>query len=123
MKSVLHTSTKSLILLAVLTALTALPQAARADQGQLIPAKSVDAAWLVKARANYPLDTCTISGNKLEDGQMGKPPEYVYREAGKPDRLVRFCCGGCIKTFKKDPAASLKIIDDAAAAQAPAARK
>lgn len=70
------------------------------------------------AVAAYPLTTCIISGDKLEDGDMGPPINYVYKEEGKPDRLVRFCCKGCIKTFKKDPAKYLKQIDDAAAAKA-----
>lgn len=70
------------------------------------------------AVAAYPLTTCVISGDKLEDGDMGPPINYVYKEEGKPDRLVRFCCKGCIKTFKKDPAKYLKQIDDAAAAKA-----
>jgi hypothetical protein len=65
----------------------------------------------------YPLTTCVVSGDKLEDGEMGPPVNYVYKEEGKPDRLVRFCCKGCIKDFKKDPAKYLKMIDDAAAAK------
>lgn len=70
------------------------------------------------AIAAYPLTTCVISGDKLEAGDMGPPINYVYKEEGKPDRLVRFCCKGCIKKFKKDPAKYLKEIDDAAAAKA-----
>lgn len=74
-------------------------------------------AWLKQAKAAYPLDTCVVSGDKLE-GDMGQPIDYVYKEAGKPDRLVRFCCKGCVKDFKKDPAKYLKKIDDALAAKA-----
>ena len=70
------------------------------------------------AIAAYPLTTCVVSGDKLEAGDMGPPINYVYKEEGKPDRLVRFCCKGCIKKFKKDPAKYLKEIDDAAAAKA-----
>jgi hypothetical protein len=68
--------------------------------------------------AAYPLTTCVVSGDKLEDGDMGPPINYVYKEAGKPDRLVRLCCKGCIKKFNKEPAKYLKMIDDAAAAKA-----
>jgi hypothetical protein len=71
----------------------------------------------------YPLTTCAVSGDKLEDGWI----DYVYKADGQPDRVVRLCCKGCIKTFKKDPAKYLKMIDDAAAAaalaKAPAAAK
>lgn len=63
----------------------------------------------------YPLDTCVVSGEKL--GDMGKPIDYIHKEEGKPDRLVRFCCKMCIGKFKKDPAKYLKLIDDAAAAK------
>ena len=69
--------------------------------------------------ADYPLTTCVVSGDKL-DGDMGAPFDYIYQEAGKPDRLVRFCCKNCVEDFKKDPAKYLKMIDDAAAAKAKA---
>lgn len=68
-----------------------------------------------KAAPAYPLKTCVVSGDKLEDGDMGPPIDYVHKEAGKPDRLVRLCCKSCIKKFKQDPAKYLKMIDDAAA--------
>lgn len=65
-----------------------------------------------KNAAAYPLDTCVVSGEKL--GAMGKPYDYVHQAPGQPDRLVRFCCRGCVKDFKKDPAAYLRILDEAA---------
>lgn len=68
-----------------------------------------------KARADYPLDSCVVSGDKLESGDMGDPIDYVHKEAGKPDRLVRLCCKSCVRDFKKDPQKYLKAIDDAAA--------
>ncbi len=69
-----------------------------------------------KAKAAYPLTTCVVSGDKLTE--MGKPVEYVYKQAGQPDRLVMFCCKDCIKDFESDPAKYLKKIDEAAAAKA-----
>jgi hypothetical protein len=78
---------------------------------------STDTFDLMKAKASYPLDTCVVSGEKLEGGDMGGPVDYIHKEEGKPDRLVRFCCKSCIKKFKKDPAKYLKVIDDAVAAQ------
>ena len=64
--------------------------------------------------ADYPLTICVVSGDKL-GGDMGTPFDYTYKEDGKPDRLVRFCCKNCLKDFQKDPAKYLKMIDDAAA--------
>lgn len=80
-----------------------------------------DDAWLKAAKAAYPLETCVVSGDKLEGSDMGAPVDYVYKEEGKPDRLVRFCCKGCVKDFKKDPAKYLKKIDEAVAAKAKSA--
>jgi hypothetical protein len=76
---------------------------------------SADSAAAIAA---YPIATCVVSGDKLEDGDMGPVINYVHKEAGKPDRLVRLCCKGCIKKFNKEPAKYLKLIDDAAAAKA-----
>jgi hypothetical protein len=72
------------------------------------------------AKSTYPLTTCVVSDDKLEGGDMGGPVDYIHKEAGKPDRLVRFCCKDCIKDFKKDPAKYLKKLDEAAAQNAKA---
>ena len=73
-----------------------------------------DAAWLAKAKAEYPLKTCVVSDEEI-GGSMGEGIDYVYKQDGKPDRLVRFCCKDCRKDFNKDPAKYLKAIDEAAA--------
>jgi YHS domain-containing protein len=80
--------------------------------GVLVPVDGItDKAWLAQARAAYPLTRCPVCGDKLD----GKSPEYVYRQSGKPDRLVRFCDEDeCLVSFKKEPEKYLKIIDDAA---------
>ena len=72
--------------------------------------------------AAYPLTVCLVSGDKL-GGDMGLPVDYIYKEKGKPDRLVRFCCKDCIADFEKEPAKYLKKIDEAAAAKAKPAPK
>lgn len=72
-----------------------------------------DAAWLAKAKAEYPLKTCVVSDEEI--GSMGDGVDHVYKQDGKPDRLVRFCCESCIKDFKKEPVKYLKAIDEAAA--------
>ena len=56
----------------------------------------------------YPLKTCMISGEKL--GDMGEA--YVYEYQG---REIKFCCQGCVKDFKKEPAKYIKIMEEAEA--------
>jgi hypothetical protein len=63
----------------------------------------------------YPLKTCVVSGEAL--GSMGDFVTYVHKQAGQPDREIRFCCEGCIDDFKADPAKFLKKLDEAAAAK------
>jgi YHS domain-containing protein len=59
----------------------------------------------------YPLDYCVVTGEKL--GSMGEP--VVYQHEG---RTIKFCCTGCVETFKKDPAKWLAKIDEAVRAKA-----
>jgi YHS domain-containing protein len=66
---------------------------------------SLDTAIASTQLASYPLQTCVVTGEKL--GKMGPAVDYIYQ-----NRLVRFCCNGCISTFEKDPAKYLKMIDD-----------
>ncbi len=91
-------------------------EAHKKDKAAATP--SVPAADSAEAKASYPVSTCVVSGDKLEAGEMGPIIEYIHKEEGKPDRLVRLCCKGCVKDFKKAPAKYLKMIDDAAAAKA-----
>ena len=90
--------------------------AADEAKGTLVPAKDANAEWLAKAQAAYPTDKCVVSEDKL-GGDMGPPADFVYKEEGKPDRLVRFCCKDCQKDFKKEPAKYLSELDKAAAAK------
>jgi len=89
---------------------------AQAPAGALIPVNAkTDAVWLAHARAAYALDRCPVCDDKLE----AKSPDYIYRQAGQPDRLVRLCGDEeCVPNFLKDPAKYLKMIDAAAAAKA-----
>ena len=70
------------------------------------------------AKDDYPLDSCVVSGDKLD--HEGKPFEYTYKVAGKPDRLILLCCKDCVADFEKEPAKYLKKIDAAAAEKAQA---
>lgn len=54
----------------------------------------------------YPLNTCVISGEKLDS--MGKPKIIQYE-----GREVRFCCAACEKDFRKDPEPALRKLDEA----------
>ncbi len=68
----------------------------------------LDSAVVAAQKDAYPLQTCVISGGKL--GSMGDPVDYVYG-----NRLVRFCCGGCVDGFNANPMAGLAKIDAALA--------
>ena len=85
-----------------------------AQSGALVSAKNAPAAWLAKAKAEYPTTQCVVSDDKL-GGEMGLPADYIYKAEGKPDRLVRFCCKDCVDDFNKDPKKYLGEIDKAAA--------
>ena len=52
----------------------------------------------------YTLKTCVVSGDKL--GEIGAPFVYAYKE-----REIKFCCQGCVKDFKQDPAKYIKLIE------------
>jgi len=81
------------------------PKQFEADKATYI--KKLDDAIVAAQKANYPLDTCVVSGEKL-GGEMGDPVDYVYK-----NRLIRFCCKNCVKDFEKDPATYLSKIDQA----------
>jgi hypothetical protein len=49
----------------------------------------------VPPSANYPLEACVVSGEKL--GMMGPPVVVV-----DGDVEVQLCCGGCIVEFQKE---------------------
>ena len=55
----------------------------------------------------YPVETCIVTGEKL-GGSMGEPINYIYH-----NRLIRFCCKGCIDEFNKEPAKFLAKLDKA----------
>lgn len=67
-------------------------------------AKADDKAILQAQRWSYPLATCPISGEKLED----KHVDFVV--AG---RMVRTCCDDCKAKVTKDPSEAFKKIDAA----------
>jgi YHS domain-containing protein len=66
----------------------------------------LDKAVIAMQAEHYPIPTCFISGEKL--GGMGKPVDRVYG-----NRLVRFCCPMCIKSFEKNPTEHIAALDKA----------
>ncbi|OPZ22182.1 MAG: Archaeal TRASH domain protein [candidate division BRC1 bacterium ADurb.BinA364] len=72
--------------------------------------KTIDAKIVELQKPWYPLETCIVSGEKL--GAMGDPIDYVYK-----NRLVRFCCEGCIAKFEAGAAEYLKKLDEAVIAK------
>lgn len=56
----------------------------------------------------YPLETCVVTGAKLDS--MGGP--YIHTHEGTE---VRFCCRGCLPRFNREPAKYLKMIEVARA--------
>lgn len=85
---------------------------AASAKGTLTKVTEKDAAWAAKQRPAYPLTVCLTSDEKL--GSMGDNAEFIYREQGKPDRLLLFCCAGCEEDFLKEPAKFLAKLDAAA---------
>ncbi|MFM7750144.1 MAG: hypothetical protein ACKPB0_06990 [Opitutaceae bacterium] len=106
-------NTRHLLLTALLLAALPATSALAADKPA---AAKTDAEIINAARANYPLKTCLVSNESL--GSMGEAAGYIHRAAGKPDRVVFFCCEGCSDDFKADPAKFLKKLDEAAAKKA-----
>lgn len=87
---------KSLTLTVLLTSLAASPL------GLLAAEKKAE-----KKAKPYPLNTCVVSGEKLDS--MGEP--FVFAHEG---REVKLCCKDCKKDFDKSTAKFVAKIDEAA---------
>ncbi|MCC7145201.1 MAG: hypothetical protein IT443_02010 [Phycisphaeraceae bacterium] len=57
--------------------------------------KKIEQAVIEQEKANYPLKTCVVSNEALDE----KTIDLVYQ-----DRLYRVCCTMCVAQFKADPA-------------------
>jgi YHS domain-containing protein len=66
--------------------------------------KKLDAAVIEQQRDSYPLTTCPVSGEKLDDGAVNK----VYGVS-----LVRFCCNDCVAKFEAEPATYMAKVHEA----------
>ena len=56
----------------------------------------------------YPLKTCVVSGEEINDTGEMKPHVFTYE-----GREIKLCCEGCLKDFKKDSAKYIKKIEAA----------
>lgn len=65
----------------------------------------IDEQVIEQQLMHYSIDTCIISGEAL--GSRGEPVNYVHK-----NRLVRFCCDGCIEPFEADPDKHLAALDN-----------
>lgn len=74
--------------------------------------KKIDDAIVKDQTTFYPLTTCVISGEPLVEDGKDIAVNYIYN-----NRLIRFCCSGCVKDFRKAPEAALKKLDAAAIQQ------
>lgn len=71
--------------------------------------KTADAEIIKQQLPHYPFVTCIVMDDEpLGSEDMGEPVNRVYK-----NRLVRFCCKGCVRKFKKDPAAYIAKLDAA----------
>ena len=77
--------------------------------------KEVDAKIIEQQLEHYPMDTCLVKPDESLTAD-GEPVDLVYQ-----NRLVRFCCKGCVREFKKTPEKFLKRLDEAVIEQQPAA--
>ena len=68
--------------------------------------KAIDEGVIAAQKANYPLEKCPISGEKL--GGMGEPVDKVVGM-----RLVRLCCKNCVGKVESDPEPTLGKLNKA----------
>lgn len=69
-----------------------------------------DAAKTDAKAKPYTLDTCIVSGEKLDADPDMKSYSFVYE-----GQEVKLCCQSCKKKFDKEPAKYLKKLADASA--------
>ena len=70
---------------------------------------ALDKAVIEKQKADYPVDYCLVSKEKLGE-HGGAPVDLVVAS-----RLVRLCCAACAKEALRDPNKFIKLLDEAKA--------
>ncbi len=76
------------------------------DPGKFV--RPADEKIIEKQLESYPLDHCLVDTDESLVGPEAKPVDLVYK-----NRLVRFCCKGCVRKFTKDPQGYLEKLDEA----------
>jgi hypothetical protein len=71
----------------------------------ILSARAEDKPGDKKAKP-YPLKTCIVSGEEINDKGDMKPHSFVVE-----GQEVKLCCKSCLKDFNKDKAGYLKKID------------
>jgi hypothetical protein len=66
--------------------------------------KAIDAGVVAAQQSGYPMETCVVSGTKLDD----KAVNHVYGT-----RLVRLANADAVATFQKDPKPAMAKLDQA----------
>jgi len=84
-------------------------KAVEKDRGKFFA--DLDAALIPALRKTYPTEVCVVSDERL--GSMGEPIDVMYGH-----RLLRFCCKGCLRAYKKDPAGLARKVYGQAQAKA-----
>ncbi|WP_411827621.1 hypothetical protein [Luteolibacter sp. AS25] len=69
--------------------------------------KEAESTVEVEAATPYPLEVCSVSGEKL--GSMGEPVVKNYE-----GQEVKFCCKSCVPEFEENSAQYLEKIETAA---------
>lgn len=75
----------------------------RADPAQFIA--KLDAAVISEQSDSYPFEVCMVSGERM-DASSGKLIEKVVA-----NRLVKFCCAGCVTMFNANPAKYFHMLE------------
>lgn len=65
------------------------------------------------AEADYPLEVCVVSGEKL--GSMGDPIEVTVQ-----DHTFKLCCASCEDELRENPDKFIKVLEEAKQGSGPA---
>ena len=68
-------------------------------------ATKLDEALVALQLASYPLETCTITGKPLAEGS----PHALVNST----RVIRACCGNCVKSIEEDPSSHIEKLNAA----------
>ena len=77
-----------------------------ADKDKYFP--EIDKKLIAQQLPIYPLHACPVSGEALTEAGEDIGVNVVYE-----NRLIRFCCNRCVKTFEAHPQAYIEKLDKA----------